>query len=53
MLTVKSDTSIPIDVKMLEHGKQKFEATTLLESHISYVKIKTFLNQTLIPKQYE
>jgi hypothetical protein len=25
----------------------------LLESHISYVKIKTFLNQTLIPKQYE
>jgi hypothetical protein len=48
-----SDTSIPIDVKMHAHGKQKFEATTLLESHISYVKIKTFLNQTLIPKQYE
>jgi hypothetical protein len=28
---------------MLEHGKQKFEATTLLESHIPSVKIKTFL----------
>jgi hypothetical protein len=43
MLTAKSDTSITIDVKMLEHGKQKFEATTLLESHIPFVKIKTFL----------